>query len=253
MTALILFLAFFQTGDRTVPLRDGCSADDSQIAVVGTNDSVHVLGAIAGGDGECYHVDVTRDGKTTSGYLLGETLPAIAAFVAERERSSSERLDAVAKQMALPPPSPPSESAKEPSKEPIETFENFSGRDLKGKPVSLNSLPGRIIIVQFWGPHGSSKNELESLTQFYNQYKGRGVGLIGLVMVGPKYLGEALDDMILSFPEIPDPGLAKRYGVNPSTGKTFVLDKSHRILASGSANDAIRAVKKLITSERAGL
>lgn len=241
MIPLILFLAFFQSPQQPVPLRDGCSADDPQIAVVMPSDRVEVLQGINGGDAVCYHIDVTRDGKTISGYVLGESLPAIAVFVAARERASSQRLELIAEQgarAALAPPPKPEQAKTEP-----QIFENFSGRDLKNKPVSLASLPGRVIVVQFWTAHGPSLQELIMLRPLYNEYKGR-LSIVGLgVGLGKNKIAEALDDITLPFPQIPDPGLAKRYGVNPYVGKAFVLDQSRRIIGSGSAADAIRIVK----------
>jgi peroxiredoxin len=254
MIPLILSLAFFQTPDTGIPLREGCSADDPQIATVSPADRVEVRQGIAGGDRVCYHIDFIHDGKTISGYVLGESLPAIAAFVADRERVSSQRLEMIAEQAAraaaTPPPKPES---KEPSAKPAapvpEIFENFSGRDLRGKPVSLAGMPGRLIVVQFWAPRGSSKQELISLYPLYNQYHRSGLSIVGLAVgVGSKNIGEALDDLTLPFPQIADPGLARRYDVNWRVGKTFVLDQSRRIIASGSAADAMQAVKRFFAN-----
>lgn len=256
MIPIFFFLAFFQPAQRSAILRDGCSADDTQIAAVEASDLVQVRDAIAGGEQDCYHVDVTRGGKTISGYLLGESLPAIAAFVAERQRNSSETLEAMALEAereaaraaaraAVKPRTSASTKAAPPAEAAV--FENFAGRDLRGKVVSLNGLPGRVIVVQFWARRGSSRQELLSLMPLYNQFRGRGLSVIGLgVGIDSKHLGEALDDVTLPFPQIADPGLAKRYKVDMRVGKTFVLDAQHHVIASGSAADAIREVKRLL-------
>jgi peroxiredoxin len=259
MIPLILFLAFFQSPQRTAPLRDGCSMDDPQILLVTASDR---------GDGVCYHIDVARDGKTISGDVLGEALPAISAFVEERERLTRESLEAAARQAEIDRQAELARQAAEArqaaaarlavkngSVKPAApaadapVFDNFSGRDLRGKPVSLASLPGSVIVVQFWTPRGSSKGELMSLVPLYNQYRHRGLSVIGLAVgTGAKGVGEALDDITLPFPQIADPGLAQRYGVNPRVGKTFVLDQSHRVISAGSAADAIRTATQLLSA-----
>jgi len=243
---VILLLAFLQTNqaDQRVPLREGCSADDPQLAVLTAADRVEVRGAIAGGDGTCYHVQVARGGETISGYVLGATLPAVAEFAVARDQAAARGLEAIAAQAALPAPAKNAAVAAQPPAPQF--FENFSGRDLKGKLVSLDSLRGRLIVVQFWSPRGRSKQQLISLLPFYNQYRGR-VSFLGVGMgVRSNALAAELDDVTLPFPQIADPGIARRYDVDPRAGKTFVLDSSHRVLASGSAADAMRAVREFL-------
>lgn len=251
MITVVLVLALAANSGGPVALRDGCSADDPQIGLVTASEPVQVLGAISGEEGACYHLQLMRDGKTISGYVLGEALPAIAAFVAQRERLGGEQMEMMARQAALaaaaPPPAAASKAPPAAPAPPSELFENFSGRDQKGKGVSLAALRSKIVVVQFWTPRGSSEQDLISLMSLYNQERGRGVSIVGLgVGLSSKSIGEALDDVTLPFPVIPDPGLARRYQVNARTGKTFVLDQSHRIVAAGSAADAIGAVKRLL-------
>jgi peroxiredoxin len=249
------FLAFFQSPvapsqDRAVPLRDGCSADDQEVARITATDPVEVHQAIAGGDGICYKITLLRDGKPVAGYVIGETLPAIAAFVQERQRESEVRLEAQARQpiaQAVAPKPAAAENLEPPAK--LEVFENFSAHDVKGKMISLSSLPGRVILVTFWSSKsGTSKGNLMSIIPLYNQYKRAGLSAIGVSMdAGSKGLSQALDDITLAWPQVSDPGgLAKRYGVDPRAGKTFVLDQSRRIVASGSASEMARKVRELL-------
>lgn len=247
MIVLFLFLAFFQTAPPvqkaiTAPLREGCSADDDQIGTVSEADRVEVRQAIAGGDGACYRIDVTRDGKTVSGYVTGNALPAIAAFEQQRERTIGSSLEAIAQQAApAPAPAKPEvDEAPVPAGIP-QVFENFSGHDLKGNFVSLSSLRGRVILVTFWSSRGASKHALMSILPLYNQFKHRGLMAIGVgTGIGSHGLAEVLDDITLPWPQVPDPGgLAQRYGVDPRQGRTFVLDSSHRIVASAVNGSAL--------------
>lgn len=251
MIPFLAFLAFFQTADRGVALRDGCSADDLQLATLTAADRVEVREAIAGSETACYHVELQRNGKTIFGYVLGESLPAIAKFTADRDRIAGESLEAIAREAAKPKPLPPPKPGGKivvPAREEVVTFENFAGRDVRGKYVSLAGLPGRVIVVQFWTARGSSRQELISLMPLYKEYRGRGLSVVGLsVGIDSKHLAEALDDVTLPFPAIPDPGLARHYKVDMHVGKTYVLDASHHIVASGSAADAIKAAKELLS------
>lgn len=250
MIPFLVFLAFFQTADRGVALRDGCSTDDLQLATLTAADRVEVREAIAGGEAACYHVELERDGKTIFGYVLGESLPAIAKFTADRDRLAGESLEAMARETAMPKPLPqpkPGGKLVVPVHEQVAAFENFGGRDIRGKYVSLAGLPGRVIVVQFWTSRGSSRQELMSLMPLYKEYRGRGLSVVGLsVGIDSKHLAEALDDVTLPFPAIPDPGLARHYNVDMRVGRTYVLDASHHIVASGSAAEAIKAAKELL-------
>lgn len=236
-------LAFWQAPAAPAVLRDGCSAYDQQIAVIGSGDQVVVDHAIAGGDGTCYQIVVTHDGKSITGYFLGDNLPAIAAFVKEREKTSEVRLEAIANQplpapvVAKPAPGTPAAAEKPAPPVPPEIFENFSGHTSNGKVVSLSGMPGRVIVVSFWSAHsGTSKNQLMSMLSVYQQYSRRGLSALGVSMdPNPKHIDQALDDITLTWPQVADPGgLAARYKVDPRMGKIFVLDSAHRIVASGT-------------------
>ena len=132
-------------------------------------------------------------------------------------------------------------------------FAEFGGRDLSGKAVSLSSLGGKVILVTFWSPrNAASKGRLLALIPLYNQYKRAGLRAVGISMdPDPAHMSEALDDVTLTWPLIPDRnGLAKRYGVNGATGTTFLLDASHRILAAGlTPAELEKKVRELLATQ----
>ncbi len=240
----LTLLAFWQAPPAAAVLRDGCSAYDQQVAVIGSGDQVVVDHAIAGGDGTCYQIAVTHNGKSITGYFLGDSLPAIQAFVKEREKISEVRLEAIATQplpapvAAKPATGSPSVTTKESAPPPPpEVFENFSGHTSNGKVVSLSGLGGRVIVLSFWSAKsGTSKSQLMGMVSMYRQYKGRGLSALGVSMdPNPKHIDQALDDITLTWPQVADPGgLAARHKVDPRLGKIFVLDSAHRIVASGT-------------------
>ena len=154
MHTLVLF-AFLQSPPAVEPVRSGCSRDANQIAGVGVSDRVEVEMALAGEDYTCYKITLLRSQGNVTGYVLGDSLPAVAAFVRRREKISEESAVAEAR-LLVARSAAPKTGDKEPSKpaDPfISTqFEDFSGRDANGKFVNLAGLRGRVILVSFWSP-----------------------------------------------------------------------------------------------------
>ena len=233
------------------PLRTGCDSTAAVIAQIKATDGVRIVSAIAGEGETCYEAVLKRDGKETTGYILGENSPAVQAFVRQREkeaiasfRAQDEWAHLMAKQAKARVP------AASGSK-PTEVFEDFSARDLTGKSVSLSGLGGRVTLVTFWSPRSpASVNHLASLLPLFNQYKRSGLRAVG-ISADPKASDtwEALDDVTLGWPQIPDrAGLAKKYGADAKAGTTLVLDSSHHIVAAGlSGPDLEQKVRQLLS------
>jgi peroxiredoxin len=251
MRALFL-LALFQAAHGE-PLRSGCSADDQQIGSINPTDRVQVESALAGDHLTCYKINLNRSGERLTGYVLGESLPAIAVFVHRREKVSEESAKVEAR-LALEAARAKTPSVAEPTAptDPLVStqFEEFNGRDDLGKPVSLSGLKGRVTVVTFWAP--SNPKTILSLSHvepLYNQFHKLGLAAVG-VSVGPNsgHITEALDDNTVPWPQMADrTGLAARYNVDPKVGKTFVLDASHRIVAAGPMGpDIVKAVRQLM-------
>ena len=250
-----VLLALLQAVSTAASVRSGCSPQDQELAVVRANDSVEVMFALAGGEHTCYKVTLSRDGDRIPGYTVDTELPAITAYVRERQLLAEASFEAQARQAlaALVPPPKPTAGNKNPPAvtEDLGVFENFSGRDAKGKTVSLSGIGGRVVLVTFWSPkNGTSKQRLMSFLPLYNQFKRSGLSAIGISMdSNTSHLLEALDDVTLGWPQVVDrSGLAKRYAVDPRVGKTFVLDASHHIVAVGlSGSDLGAKVRELLS------
>jgi len=253
MHAILLF-AFLQAPPAVEPLRSGCSADDQQIATVSAADSVQVQMARAGeGPRTCYKVAIDNAGQTLTGYVLGESLPAIAAFARIREKESREATEAQAR-MALAPPAVKTGDKEAKAADPNlpSHFDDFSWRDWQGKAGSLSGLGGRVTLVTFWPPTSTkSRDELNRIQPLYNELRRRGLAAVGVSMdSNPKRMYDVLDDTNFTFPQVPDQnGLAARYHVNPRAGETFVLDASHRVVAAGRMGPEIeKAVRQLLAA-----
>jgi peroxiredoxin len=252
----LLVLALLQTASAAEPLRSGCSADDPQLATVGTGDQVRVISAVAGWDAPCYKVTVARPGENLAGYILGSTLAAIQEFERQIRKASVAASEAEARLALVQAASAPKTIAGEPDKpkDPLVStqFEDFSGRDVNGKPLSLSGLGGRVTLVTFWSPSNmASQNDLMRVLPLYNQLHKSGLAAVGISM-DPKasHISEALDDRTPTWPQMPDQsGLAARYHVSPGKGETIVLDASHRVVAVGPMGPEIeKAVRQLLAA-----
>jgi peroxiredoxin len=232
------------------PMRSGCYSDDAQIATVSAADSIQVQTALAGvGPETCYKVVLNRPGETATGYVLGDSLPAVAAFVKRREQESKEASEAQGR-MPLTAPSGEKGLAKALDPNTPSHFDDFSWRDWQGKAGSLSELGGRVTLVTFWPPKSlKSRDTLNSVMPLYNELHKQGLAAVGISMSpNPKQMYEVLDDSNFKWPQVPDRGgLAERYHVDPRVGETFVLDASHNVVAAGPMGpDLEKAVRQLL-------
>jgi hypothetical protein len=252
----ILLLFAFLEASAGEPLRSGCSPDTHQIALIAPGDRVQVLLAVAGEDKPCYKITISRLGESLTGYVLSEDLPAIQAFQQERGRASRAAAEAQARLALAQAEAAPKAGGKEPDtpKDPFVStqFPDFSGRDSKGKPVSLAGLKGRVTVVNFWSPKsGQAENQVVSVMGLYNQFRKQGLAAVGVSMdPNPDHITDALDDVSPNWPQVPDrTGLAAHYNVDPRAGKIFVLDSSQRIVAAGPMGpDIEKAVRQLLAA-----
>lgn len=239
-------------------LRAGCDTNSPELAQVTPADAVQVMSAIAGGKQTCYELAVRNEGRELRGYVLGECLPAVAAFVRQRENAAvasfegQDRLARLAAAQAklVAKPDPAKASAKP---DIAGFFENFSARDTTGKTVSLSGLAGRVTLVTFWSPGSSpSVRQLVAMVPLYNEYKRAGLRAIGISAdPNANHAMAALDDIVIGWPQIPDhTGLAKQYGADPRAGTTLVLDSSHHIVAAGPAGPELeQKVRQLLDQQ----
>jgi peroxiredoxin len=236
-------------------VRDGCEAGGQEIVQAKPEDTVQVISALAGSEQTCYKVSLTRDGKKTVGYVLGEALPAVAAFAHAREKAAAASFEEEARwrhlSSARPKPAPENSrsTAGLPPNMP-RTFEDFSARDAVGNRTSLSGMGGRVVLVTFWSPGSpASTRQVVSLAPLFNQYKNSGLKAVGISAdPNPSHILEALDDVTLGWPQIPDhTGLAARYGANAKAGTTLVLDADRHIVAAGlSGPELEQKVRELL-------
>ena len=135
---------------------------------------------------------------------------------------------------------------------PAPTFELNSS---SGKPVSLTSLRGQIVLVNFWASWcGPCRKEMPILEQLNRQYRGKGVTLVG-VNVEPDTVtaNKWLKATPVSFPILfdVDAKVSKLYQVE-GMPNTVILDRKgnvryiHRGYSAGAENDYLDQIRALI-------
>jgi peroxiredoxin len=61
---------------------------------------------------------------------------------------------------------------------------DFTLKDLDGKPVSMSSLRGKVVVLSFWFPAcGPCRQELPLMQKVYTDYRGKGVEFLALDMM----------------------------------------------------------------------
>lgn len=124
-----------------------------------------------------------------------------------------------------------------------------------GKPVSLDSLKGKIVLVNFWASWcGPCRKEMPVLEQLNRQYHNKGVALLG-VNVEPD--SSAATDWLkatpVSFPILfdVDSKVSKLYQVE-GMPNTVILDRKgnvryiHRGYQPGAENEYLDQIRALI-------
>jgi len=229
-------------------VRTGCAPDASEAAQVTPADEVHVASAITAGQETCYEVTLVRGGRRVTGFMLGERLPAIRAFVIDREQAAVISFAAQDEQNRLQARHAKSAPATKPEESRI--FDNFAAHDVNGQAVNLSGLGGRVTLVTFWSPRSPrSLRQLVALVPVFNQYRRDGLRALGISAdSNAAHVLQALDDLTLGWPQVPDgQGLSAKYGADPRAGTTLVLDNDHRIVATGLAGSELeKKVRQLL-------
>jgi AhpC/TSA family len=248
----IAILAFLQAPalQSSVPLRDECSASGRILAHLEVGAAAKVRFSMAGDEKTCYSVTAVVDGKPVNGYVEGNELAAVSEFERQRALATrpSESVAPAAGETASAAPAGAAETRHYPP------FKDFTERDMKGSPVSVHSLKGKVNLVCFWSPSNStSSRELLVVSRLYGQFKVQGVDVLGVSLSGDRaQLKDAIDDFHLGFRNVPNGyDLAPRYNIAYSAlPVTYVLNENFEVIASGLHNKALEdLVKKLIAAK----
>lgn len=106
---------------------------------------------------------------------------------------------------------------------------------LEGKPIALDELRGRVVLVNFWATScpGCIK-EMPGMVETYNQYKDRGFEIVAVAMHydPPNYVANFVQTWQLPFPVALDVDgeHARAFGNVQLTPTSFIIGKDGRIL-----------------------
>jgi cytochrome c biogenesis protein CcmG/thiol:disulfide interchange protein DsbE len=126
-----------------------------------------------------------------------------------------------------------------------------------GRPISLAALRGKIVILDFWATWcGPCRASLPALQHLYEQYRGRGLEIVGATW-NEKGDPEAFAKEVgISYPHVKGDAIASAYGVDHSGIPTmFVIDREGRVadfFIGWSGENTIRQLNARIRGLMAG-
>jgi thiol-disulfide isomerase/thioredoxin len=130
---------------------------------------------------------------------------------------------------------------------------DFAAADLRGAPLSMKSLRGRVVVLDFWATWcGPCVGEVPHMIELHGRFKGDDFAIVGVSLDEDGLaLADFLDERRMTWPQVCDlrgfdgalPTLFHVRGIPD----TVLVDREGRIVARGlRGDDLARAVEKAL-------
>lgn len=123
---------------------------------------------------------------------------------------------------------------------PGDVAPQIEGVDVAGAPISLHSIQGKVVVVNFWATWcGPCMAELPALQELHDTLKARGLRVVGIAVDDtPENIRSAKERFGITYPLIVDTKASSKrsFGIR-GLPETFVLDAQHRVLIIQDPSD----------------
>jgi len=132
------------------------------------------------------------------------------------------------------------------------TAPDFTLKNLDGEDVTLSSLKGKLIFVNFWATWcGPCRQEIPSFISLVDKYGKDGFTVLGIAL-DPREFEKVpgfANDMGINYPILYDNiGVSELYGGIRSIPTTFVIDREGKVLGQIVGSRPHDVFKEIITS-----
>jgi thiol-disulfide isomerase/thioredoxin len=124
-------------------------------------------------------------------------------------------------------------------------FPDFDAQDLSGKPLSITTRKGKVVMLDFWATWcGPCRAELPNVLEVYQKHHQDGFEIIGISLDDDRARLESfIKDKNMTWPQFFDGQkwknkLAAKYGVN-SIPATYLLDGEGKIIGKDLRGEAL--------------